>query len=118
MVLSEPGFEHSLMRLKEHATAYVLAFACCNGAALTDPGVQANKSDEEQPLIADTLQAFDLSTAADVCVIGCGPAGLALSSELAKQGLSVCLIGGLHMLCSILLPVLALHACQAQAHRI
>ena len=28
--------------------------------------IQANKSDEEQPLIADTLQAFDLSTAADV----------------------------------------------------
>ena len=60
--------------------------------------MQASKADEEQPLIADTLQAFDLGTAADVCVIGCGPAGLALSSELAKQGLSVCLIGVLHHL--------------------
>lgn len=55
--------------------------------------LQASKSDEEQPLIAATLPAFRLGTVADVCVIGCGPAGLALSSELAKQGLSVCLIG-------------------------
>jgi len=44
-------------------------------------------------LIAHSLQTFNLDEAADVCVIGCGPAGLALSSELAKQGLSVCLIG-------------------------
>lgn len=54
---------------------------------------QAAKEDEEQPLIAHSLQPFNLDEAADVCVIGCGPAGLALSSELAKQGLSVCLIG-------------------------
>lgn len=56
-------------------------------------GLQASKSDEEQPSIAATLLAFRPGTVADVCVIGCGPAGLALSSELAKQGLSVCLIG-------------------------
>ncbi len=55
--------------------------------------LQAAKEDEEQPLIAHSLQSFNLDEAADVCVIGCGPAGLALSSELAKQGLSVCLIG-------------------------
>ena len=54
---------------------------------------QASKVDEEQPLIANTLQAYSPAAAADVCVIGCGPAGLALSSELAKRGLSVCLIG-------------------------
>ena len=79
--------------------------------------IQANKSDEEQPLIADTLQAFDLSTAADVCVIGCGPAGLALSSELAKHGLSVCLIGGLQMLCHMPLLVITQDLSQSQAHR-
>ena len=55
--------------------------------------LQASKSDEEQPMIAESLLAFRPGTVADVCVIGCGPAGLALSSELAKQGLSVCLIG-------------------------
>lgn len=44
-------------------------------------------------MIAQSLQPFNPNEAADVCVIGCGPAGLALSSELAKQGLSVCLIG-------------------------
>ncbi|KAL3158840.1 hypothetical protein ABBQ32_011564 [Trebouxia sp. C0010 RCD-2024] len=55
--------------------------------------LQASKSDEEQSSIAATLLAFRPGTVADVCVIGCGPAGLALSSELAKQGLSVCLIG-------------------------
>lgn len=57
--------------------------------------LQASKSDEEQPSIATTLPAFSPDTVADACVIGCGPAGLALSSELAKQGLSVCLIGEL-----------------------
>lgn len=57
--------------------------------------LQASKSDEEQPSIATTLPAFTPDTVADACVIGCGPAGLALSSELAKQGLSVCLIGKL-----------------------
>ena len=54
---------------------------------------QASKSDEKQCSIAETLPAFRTEAIADVCVIGCGPAGLALSSELAKQGLSVCLIG-------------------------
>lgn len=57
--------------------------------------VQASKADEEQPLIADTLQLFNTETTADVSVIGCGPAGLALASQLAKQGLAVCLIGAL-----------------------
>ena len=62
----------------------------CEGQVIR---LQASKSDEEQPSIASTLPAFSPDTVADVCVIGCGPAGLALSSELAKQGLSVCLIG-------------------------
>ena len=30
---------------------------------------------------------------ADVAVVGCGPAGLALSAELAAKGLAVALIG-------------------------
>lgn len=29
----------------------------------------------------------------DVCVVGCGPAGLALSADLAHRGLSVCIVG-------------------------
>ena len=57
--------------------------------------LQASKEDSEQPSIAAVLQPFDaLATTADVCVVGCGPAGLALAAELGSHGLSVALIGG------------------------
>jgi 2-polyprenyl-6-methoxyphenol hydroxylase-like FAD-dependent oxidoreductase len=29
----------------------------------------------------------------DACIVGCGPAGLALAAELGAQGVSVALIG-------------------------
>lgn len=53
---------------------------------------QASKDDPEQPSLAGALPAFDLSTTADVAVVGAGPAGLALAAELAQQGLSVALV--------------------------
>lgn len=43
--------------------------------------------------MASVLPAVDTSVTYDVAVVGCGPAGLALAAELAKQGLSVALIG-------------------------
>lgn len=55
--------------------------------------MQANKGDPDQVEIKSVLQAYDGVTTVDVCVVGCGPAGLALSGELAKRGLSVCLVG-------------------------
>ena len=56
--------------------------------------LQASKDDAEQPLIADSLQPFSPNRgAADVCIVGCGPAGLALAAELAKRGVSVALVG-------------------------
>ncbi|KAK9814677.1 hypothetical protein WJX72_009604 [[Myrmecia] bisecta] len=55
---------------------------------------QASKQDPEQPKIASVLAPFKpATTVADVCVVGCGPAGLALSAELAAQGLAVALVG-------------------------
>lgn len=62
---------------------------------------QASKADSEQPSIAEVLQPFDpIATTADVCVVGCGPAGLALAAELGSHGLSVALIGmTLHHAC-------------------
>ena len=55
--------------------------------------LQASKKDAEQPTIASILPAADLSTTADVGIVGCGPAGLALASELAKTGIKVVLVG-------------------------
>lgn len=56
--------------------------------------LQANKEDDAQPMIADSLEAFDpAGGAADVCVVGCGPAGLALAAELAANGIYVALVG-------------------------
>ncbi len=56
--------------------------------------VQASKDDHEQPSIATVLPPLDAGTAAvDVCVVGCGPSGLALAAELGALGLNVGLIG-------------------------
>jgi len=56
--------------------------------------VQASKDDHEQPSIASVLPPLDAGTAAvDVCVVGCGPSGLALAAELGALGLNVGLIG-------------------------
>jgi D-arabinose 5-phosphate isomerase GutQ len=56
--------------------------------------LQANKEDAEQPLIADILDLYTPGNgAADVCVVGCGPSGLALAAELASNGLKVALVG-------------------------
>ncbi|KAL4551185.1 hypothetical protein Ndes2526B_g05490 [Nannochloris sp. 'desiccata'] len=55
--------------------------------------LQASKEDAEQPSIASILPTVDASTVADVGIVGCGPAGLALAAELGKRGLKVALIG-------------------------
>jgi lycopene epsilon-cyclase len=55
--------------------------------------LQASKEDTEQPSIASILPAADLSAVADVGIVGCGPAGLALAAELGKRGLKVVLVG-------------------------
>ncbi len=57
-------------------------------------GVQASKRDPEQPSLASVLDSFNpATTTVDVCVVGCGPAGLALAAELGANGVSVALIG-------------------------
>lgn len=54
---------------------------------------QANKNMEQQK-IKDKLGALEPpSKVLDLVVIGCGPAGLSLAAEAAKQGISVGLIG-------------------------
>jgi lycopene epsilon-cyclase len=55
--------------------------------------VQAQKPEEAQMAIADYLGTTAPPAQADVCVVGCGPAGLTLSAALAERGLSVCLVG-------------------------
>ena len=56
--------------------------------------LQASKADDAQPMIADRLASFNpASGPADVCVVGCGPAGLALAAELAANGVNVALVG-------------------------
>lgn len=56
--------------------------------------MQASKEDDAQPMIADRLRSFNPRLgAADVCVVGCGPAGLALAAELAGNGVHVALVG-------------------------
>lgn len=53
--------------------------------------LQANKV-FEQPKIADKLQPLS-DKVLDLVVVGCGPAGMCLAAEAAKQGLSVGLVG-------------------------
>ena len=55
--------------------------------------MQANKADAEQGSLAAALPAWDAADTADVAVVGCGPAGLALSAQLARLGLKVALVG-------------------------
>jgi lycopene epsilon-cyclase len=55
---------------------------------------QANKADEEQEKIASVLDnAVPGEDTADVVVVGCGPAGLALASDIGARGCSVLLVG-------------------------
>ncbi|CAD7696972.1 unnamed protein product [Ostreobium quekettii] len=54
---------------------------------------QAAKQDSQQAKIADSLPPWDASLTADVAVVGCGPAGLALAGELGKRGMRVVLVG-------------------------
>ena len=55
-------------------------------------------------MIADRLRQFNPRLgAADVCVVGCGPAGLALAAELASNGVHVALVGR-HQDCLQVLP--------------
>ena len=56
---------------------------------------QANKNDLSQGSILDYLNAYSGSPEATVAVVGCGPAGLALSANLAKEGVPVVVIGRL-----------------------
>ena len=55
---------------------------------------QASKSDEEQETIASVLQqAVPGQECVDVIVVGCGPAGLALASDIGARGCNVVLVG-------------------------
>eukprot|EP00887_Chlorella_sp_A99_P002802 scaffold6.g2802.t1 len=54
--------------------------------------LQASKDDPEQPALSDVLPPLEAGGVADVAVVGCGPAGLALAAELGSQGLSVALV--------------------------
>ncbi len=57
---------------------------------------QAGKSEPGQELISSVIPAYEPSSSsavADVIVVGCGPAGLALAAELGKRGINVVLLG-------------------------
>ena len=72
---------------------------CCTSSTkfssqiLTLSCQQALKTDSEQPTFASALPAFGKSTHAEACVVGGGPAGLALAAELARREVDVVLIG-------------------------
>ena len=47
-------------------------------------------------MMAGVLERFEPGGGAvDVCVVGCGPSGLALAAELAGNGIEVALVGKL-----------------------
>jgi len=72
-----------------YALCKVASFASIKPAAR-----QASKEDPEQPSIAAVLPPLEPSGAAlDVCVVGCGPSGLALAAELGALGVRVGLVG-------------------------
>lgn len=56
--------------------------------------LQANKPDPGQTSIASVLPPPPAQVTVDVTVVGAGPAGLFLASELGKRGLKVNIIGG------------------------
>jgi FAD binding domain len=57
-------------------------------------GVQSRKGDSQQPSLAAVLPPWDPDKGTvEVCVVGCGPAGLALAAELAALGVDVGLVG-------------------------
>ena len=60
---------------------------------LTPAGLQAQKADDQQPTFASALPSFGAATHAEACVVGGGPAGLALAAELAKRHVDVVLVG-------------------------
>lgn len=56
--------------------------------------VQARKHEESsERMEAISLETWDQKTVADVTIVGCGPAGLALAAEVASRGINVVLIG-------------------------
>ena len=56
--------------------------------------MQAGKADPDQPSISTLLPAFNpANDTADACIVGCGPAGLALAAELGAQGVAVVVVG-------------------------
>ncbi|KAH9298218.1 hypothetical protein KI387_029900, partial [Taxus chinensis] len=68
-------------------------FIKAGGSQLHYTQMQATKT-TDQPNIADKLQPLQLGDAhLDLLVMGCGPAGMSLAAESAKQGLNVGLIG-------------------------
>ncbi|XP_011627261.1 lycopene epsilon cyclase, chloroplastic isoform X1 [Amborella trichopoda] len=69
-------------------------FIKAGGTELLYVQMQQNKPMNDQPKIADKLQSIPSGEILlDLVVIGCGPAGLSLAAESAKEGLSVGLIG-------------------------
>lgn len=54
---------------------------------------QMRKQDDGQPSIASSLPPADPTKQYDVAVVGAGPAGMFLAAEVAKQGLSVVIVG-------------------------
>ena len=72
---------------------------------------QAGKSDPEQPNIASVLPAFDpAASIADACIVGCGPAGLALAAELGAQGVAVVIVGVCKRLTHLICKAVSLEA--------
>ncbi|GAX80966.1 hypothetical protein CEUSTIGMA_g8401.t1 [Chlamydomonas eustigma] len=55
--------------------------------------MQAHKKDADQPSISSVLHGADIETCYDTIVVGAGPAGLFLASELGKRGLRVLIVG-------------------------
>ena len=57
--------------------------------------MQAQKLDDDQPLLRTSLPCCDVTKQSEACIVGCGPAGLALAAELAQRGVDVVLVGAL-----------------------
>jgi len=57
-------------------------------------GLQAEKHEAGQTPLTDMMDKYEVSEKVlDVTVVGAGPAGLRLAASLAKQGLSVAVVG-------------------------